>query len=550
MMRPAQQPGLSALVALLVALSGGAARADTTFALTLTDAKYKSLSRADCLLDPQESSGFVGNWTGPALSADQESMVFISRTSSCSESTTGTPPDAMILRGRASRTTLSDKYPADNSNELLTARKLFDFVAADCGGSAGIDTAVYLCVKIFTPSTGVIAASTAVGSVAIQLDSAPPATPTEVTTSALDSGLNIGWSMPTDLLGAARYAVRVIAPDGTDKGATISGSATRAASIDGLENGQAYTVSVVAYDSSGTTSDRANVSAPSVSVVGTPQPVQDFFERYRQAGGKESGGCSTGAVSLIALLGLAALRRRREAVLGVGMALLLTTQTARAQDDITPSFAHSPRRFSAWFTGGTYAPDIDSEPGLNGATPYKDIFGDTTSPLWRLGIDADLFSGFGRLSVGLTGGYWNISGKARLASDTTVQTEDTVDLTLWPLTPILTYRADFLWERLHIPLVPYGRLGYGFVRWSSGKNGTTSTFDGQSAEGWARGFEYGLGLQLILDALEPDKAAGLDQDFGINSTSLFFAFDGMNWKGAGGLDLSSTSLGGGLLLAF
>jgi hypothetical protein len=68
--------------------------------------------------------------------------------------------------------------------------------------------------------------------------------------------------------------------------------------------------------------------------------------------------------------------------------------------------------------------------------------------------------------------------------------------------------------------------------------------------GWARGLEWSAGVSLVLDALEPDKAAALDQDFGINSTALFVGYDGMQWEGPHGLLLHGGGFNGGLSFAF
>ena len=51
-----------------------------------------------------------------------------------------------------------------------------------------------------------------------------------------------------------------------------------------LENGQAYEVTVSAYD------EAENESTASDIMVGTPVPVDDFYEYYRGAGGAEDGG--------------------------------------------------------------------------------------------------------------------------------------------------------------------------------------------------------------------------------------------------------------------
>lgn len=84
--------------------------------------------------------------------------------------------------------------------------------------------------------------------------------------------------------------------------------ARRSHRLEGLINGHAYLVAVQAVDSKG------NVSEFSEPRMGIPVPTDGFWERYKQAGGDEEGGCSTSAgVWPWASIGifLFALRRRR-----------------------------------------------------------------------------------------------------------------------------------------------------------------------------------------------------------------------------------------------
>ena len=90
---------------------------------------------------------------------------------------------------------------------------------------------------------------------------------------------------------------------------TFSDGTASGGKVTGLVNDQRYRFVLVAVDAAG------NASQGSNAVDGTPLAVQDFYKRYRCAGGAETGGfgCSTaGAVLLPAgTLGLLALVRRR-----------------------------------------------------------------------------------------------------------------------------------------------------------------------------------------------------------------------------------------------
>ena len=99
-----------------------------------------------------------------------------------------------------------------------------------------------------------------------------------------------------------------LVPCGTGNGSTQSEGQAK-----GLENNQPYAVAVAAYD------QVKNVGPLSDLACATPQLVDDFFDRYREAGGEAGGGfCSIQrygspwSVLLLVGAGLGyALRRRR-----------------------------------------------------------------------------------------------------------------------------------------------------------------------------------------------------------------------------------------------
>jgi uncharacterized protein (TIGR03382 family) len=83
--------------------------------------------------------------------------------------------------------------------------------------------------------------------------------------------------------------------------------------LGGLVNGVVYQVRVFAFS----TADNRSDFDPANAVTGIPQPVDDFFETYRAAGGVEEGGCASGAAGPVAIgavaLLLAMVVRRRKA---------------------------------------------------------------------------------------------------------------------------------------------------------------------------------------------------------------------------------------------
>jgi hypothetical protein len=166
-----------------------------------------------------------------------------------------------------------------------------------------------------------------------------------------------------------------------------------------------------------------------------------------------------------------------------------------------------------------YRPLIDSEPGLTGGAPgpWATSFGTSRKWVFKLHAARALVRGFGTLEVGGGVGYLSVSGHG-LFADNTVSPEKTAFLMV-PLTVDLTYRLDPVWERLGIPLVPFGRLA--LLRdqwWVTGAGGKSSQSGATNGWGW------GGGLALVLDFIDPMLARELDRDSGIKHTMLVVEF--------------------------
>jgi hypothetical protein len=97
---------------------------------------------------------------------------------------------------------------------------------------------------------------------------------------------------------------------------SVTGESDAHFNLSGLTNGNMYTVAVSAVDLFG------NPGPPSTEACATPEPVDDFWKLYREAGGQAGGGfCalevvgsragSSAALFAVGLVGLAATRRRR-----------------------------------------------------------------------------------------------------------------------------------------------------------------------------------------------------------------------------------------------
>jgi hypothetical protein len=181
--------------------------------------------------------------------------------------------------------TSQTSYPASGdstitlSDVLTAAGKTID----SCSGS---DFYVYVCVRLLDSSGTTVTTSTA--SIRFQLTRPPP--PKDLTIGVGENALYVSFTAgaTTTAAPAASKTYRAFASAG---GSTFQSDETTSKSdlrIGGLENGTTYDVWVVAYSEAGNASEASEKSA------GTPQPVSDFYELYKQQGGVENGGCNQG----------------------------------------------------------------------------------------------------------------------------------------------------------------------------------------------------------------------------------------------------------------
>ena len=193
----------------------------------------------------------------------------------------------------------------DATSQAVTASK--DFSPLEMVRAAGYDACdatsektIYLCVHWYDAS----GARNGWAKGTVKLSLTTPAAPVAVSVTPGDSALNVGWTAGTGgAVDAAEYSVVATTTDARDPTGTHAFPRTNDTSYRarGLVNGVTYSVVVFAYSKAG------NPSQASTAVPGTPLPVSDFWDVYRQSGGTESGGCASGPAGAAALLGSAAL---------------------------------------------------------------------------------------------------------------------------------------------------------------------------------------------------------------------------------------------------
>jgi MYXO-CTERM domain-containing protein len=167
---------------------------------------------------------------------------------------------------------------------------------------------LYVCVHRI--DAGGVRQGAAWGQFMIQLSAPNPPSITAVGPAGEDR-LFVSWSRDNEGLVPDHYRARAtrLSESGETVGEPITSSRVTAneVTISGLENGVRYRVEVIAFSVGG------NPSEPSEPREASPAPINDFWETYGLAGGREQGGCGTGGTGPLALVavGLLALLRRR-----------------------------------------------------------------------------------------------------------------------------------------------------------------------------------------------------------------------------------------------
>jgi hypothetical protein len=395
----------------------------------------------------------------------------------------------------------------------------------------------------------------------IMLDTIRPSAPTSFTAIATEDTIQVTWvGTETNDLGGYRvvystsefaagvYPDEVLTANTTAQRRDISVSSeednTGSVSVT-LEPGTQVWIGLATIDEVGNPS--LVIGPEVVEVVDTI----DFWEDYKGRGGSETGGyCSSASNQvpspaplggfLLLMGGMMLMRRKRRGGLEMTTALcLLAPGTAQAQEvgkqsDIKGSFEFK--------IGGFYPGQIDAETGGDGAGAFESFYGADNLVYGEFVYERYLFQKFGKLGLGFHAGYTSKKGEVQAGGATTE--EDVPGETTFRMIPLrgsLFYRYDYSALHHRIPLAPIARVGVDYVLWRVlDSDGEVSDVNGESAKGGKMGWHASLGLQFMLDYLDPGSAASFDLNWGINNSYLFaeYMFTKIDDFGGSGFDLS------------
>jgi uncharacterized protein (TIGR03382 family) len=403
----------------------------------------------------------------------------------------------------------------------------------DTTKNGAVPFTVYFCARRKT--NALTGATLLANSLPVQFALIPPKAPTLSKDDVTPGDGHLRFSWTSNDAGDRSYDVFVVPPGKTVDSVTPAATVLQQTSVDvstasgggDLQDGIIYALYVRSVDA------YANVSAFSNSVSSTPIPIEDFYNHYRAAGGHASGGggCSSGGTGVFAALaGLAVLLRKRRAAAGaVLLAALFAAPAAQAADWTGQN--RPPRFLLVAVKVDRYDPQIDTEAGLNGATPYHDIFHGKAPARFQLEVDWEAAHPFGSILVGVTGGFWQNYGHGlkrtadpATGTDVISTTTDTTNLDIAPFGAVITYRFDELADNFRwLPIVPYAQAGLMAALWSSfnGKGDVSTRIGGGRGSGWSYGYTTAVGVALSLDALDGRLAREAFIDIGLQRTAVF-----------------------------
>jgi len=461
-----------------------------------------------------------------------------------------------------------------------------------------------------------------------------PGAPVLTRVSPGEGNLKLEWDPPDDEDIGSYIIYYQEAGSGDVRSKTETNGNAKSYQLTGLANYTAYDVWIAAEDESENLGDESNV------MTGTPEPVEDFWEVYRESGGSEDGGfcfVATAAYGSYSSMMVQPLRAFRDGVLAqsaagravvegyyrygprwarairgsethrtiarlslapvaafasvsntlglaetlvilaalvillmlgfrffkkswvrrgvaplVALLLLLGAGPARAEVNVPQ---HPDADFQLQIRFGPYYPDVDDESGLSGR-PFKTVFGSGSELLFELGVDYEIWHGFGTVTAGGSFGFVQFLGKA--LTSTGVKSSDTTVLNLLPLRLNVGYHFDLLSRKFAIPIVPYVTTGISYYIWwvldGVGDTAEWEDADGDTftAQGGIFGAHLFVGVKLLLDWLDEGAAANLYDDVGVINTFLFaeYAISWVDGFGGDHMDVGDQTFMFGLMMEF
>jgi len=229
----------------------------------------------------------------------------------------------------------------------------------------------------------------------------------------------------------------------------------------------------------------------------------------------------------------------------VAVSALACASSALAQEDRQDVLGgrhkmyESAQHFAIELRFSPFTPDVDTDPALHGATPFASTLGNFPRLMFQGEFDWQVLRipHVGTLGPGIGIGYTKMSGDAQFIQphgpNGILNSGETTTLEIYPFYAVAVLRADVVKRELHVPLVPYAKLGFGYSIWRASNSVGTSDYGGRVGVGGSMGTELGLGLAFNLNAFDEYSAKNFDEAVGVNNTYAFAEYTRADLDGLG-----------------
>lgn len=294
-------------IAFLLLLAPGAAWAQQGSQIKVVVSTQTNTTNAANIADCDGSSDATTTWSWSATNSTATNFQLVaSVTASCASiaSSSTSASSYLLLAFTGSGATTSPP-------SSILASSLASIAGVSCDGAA--DTPVNICLLSNVGGT-----LTVLYSDIFTFQLAIPPQPTITSVNPGDSQLTVNVQTGTSTneyqaITAVTYTVTCSPSTSTGAGSSSSTGPAGPITVGGLTNGVAYTAVAQPFSQLG---NQGPLSATfPAGVDTTPEPFEDFWNIYKNAGGVEQGGCGAGGAGALGAVGVLAtflwLRRRR-----------------------------------------------------------------------------------------------------------------------------------------------------------------------------------------------------------------------------------------------
>jgi len=206
-------------------------------------------------------------------------------------------------------------------------------------------------------------------------------------------------------------------------------------------------------------------------------------------------------------------------VLASASLLAVAPASAQYSDELSARARRSStERFNFEFKVGTYRPDARS---IDGGNAFRQFFGSDRGPMLQLELDvwAVRIPYVGLLGGGVSWGWARYKRGLCSSLDCQDRLDEKAKARLWPIAAMAVARIDVLARELNVPIIFTGKFGLDVIFYDIDGGDTP-------ASSHSLGMRWAVQVALELDFINPRRARSLDDEWGINHTSLFLELFG------------------------